>query len=94
MAARQLQMNRAAGNAFRDEIAGLLQKAGRDVETEMYKKTPFGSRFIDIEVSQGGKVLGGVETKVGGSRYTPSQRAKDWWLENVEGYPVKVVRDK
>jgi len=90
----QVQVNRAVGNAFRDEIAGLLQKAGRDVQTEVYKKTPFGSRFIDIEVSQGGKVLGGIETKTGGSRYKPSQRSKDRWLKNVEGYPVNVVRDK
>jgi len=89
----QVQANRAAGNAFRDEIAGLLQKAGRDVQTEVYKPTPFGRRFIDIEVSQGGKVLGGVETKAGG-RYKPSQRAKDTWLKNAEGYPVNVARDK
>ena len=90
----QVQLNRAAGNAFRDEVAGLLQKARRDVQTEVYKTTPFGRRFIDIEVSQGGKTLGGVETKAGGSRYPASQRAKDWWLKNAEGYPVNVVRDK
>jgi hypothetical protein len=90
----QVQVNRAVGNAFRDEMAGLLQQAGKDVQTEVYKKTPFGSRTIDIEVSQGGKVLGGVETKTGGSRYTPSQRAKDTWLKKAEGYPVTVVRDK
>jgi RHS repeat-associated protein len=89
-----VQANRAAGNAFRDELAAQLQQAGRDVETEVYKKTLFGGRFIDIEVSQGGKVLGGIETKVGGSRYLPSQRAKDWLLKNVEGYPVNVARDK
>jgi hypothetical protein len=86
-----VQANRAAGNAFRDEIAGLLQKEGREVATEVYKKTPFGKRFIDIEVSHGGKVLGGIETKVGGSRYLPAQRAKDAWL-NLTGYPVNVVR--
>jgi RHS repeat-associated protein len=90
----QVQVNRGVGNAFRDEMAGLLQRAGREVQTEVYKKTPFGPRTIDIEVSQGGKVLGGVETKTGGSRYSPSQRAKDWWLKNAEGYPVNVVRDK
>ena len=92
--ASQVQLNRAAGNAFRDEMAGLLQDAGRDVTTEVYKKTPLGPRFIDIEVSQDGRVLSGVETKLDGSRYTPSQRAKDWWLKNIEGYPINVVRDK
>lgn len=93
-AASGVQANRAAGNAFRDEIAAQLEQAGMDVQTEVYKKTPFGARFIDIEVSQGGNVLGGVETKVGGSPYLPSQRTKDWWLKNAEGYPVNVVRDK
>jgi hypothetical protein len=87
-----VQANRAAGNAFRDEVAQTLRDAGRQVETEVYKRTPFGKRFIDIEVSDGGKVLGGVETKLGGSRYLPSQRAKDAWLQWFENYPVNVVR--
>jgi hypothetical protein len=69
-----------------------LQKAGRDVATEVYKPTPFGKRFIDIEVSQDGTVLGGIETKVGSSRYGPLQQLKDWWLTNIEGYPVNVAR--
>jgi hypothetical protein len=90
----QVEVNRAAGQAFRDEIASALRQAGRDVPTEVYKKTPFGPRYIDIEVSQGGKVLGGVETKTGASRYTPAQRAKDGYLRDVKGYPVNVVRDK
>ena len=89
-----VQANRAAGNAFRDELAAQLHQAGKEVETEVYKKTLFGARIIDIEVSEGGKVLGGIETKAGGSRYLPSQRAKDWWLKNVEGYPVNVARDR
>lgn len=87
-----VQANRTAGNNFRDELADLLQQEGREVSTEVYKKTPFGKRFIDIEVSQGGKVLGGIETKVGSSRYHPLQRLKDLWLEKVEGYPVNLVR--
>jgi RHS repeat-associated protein len=85
--------NKAAGDAFRDEIADALKASGRDVEKEVVKQTPFGRRVIDVEVSQGGKVLGGVETKVGESRYLPSQRAKDEWLRQ-QGYPVNVVRDR
>lgn len=87
-----VQANRAAGNAFRDEIARVLQNAGRDVDTEVFKRTPFGKRFIDIEVSQDGKILGGVETKLRTSPYTPSQRAKDAWLWLMNGYRVNVVR--
>jgi RHS repeat-associated protein len=84
--------NRKIGNDFRDELAGLLQQAGRGVRTEVYKKTPFGKRFMDIEVSQGETVLGGIETKVGTSRYGTIQRLKDWWLTNIKGYPVNVAR--
>jgi RHS repeat-associated protein len=87
-----VQANRTAGNVFRDELAGLLQKEGRQVSTEVFKKTPFGARFIDIEVSQGGRVLGGIEAKVGASRYNTLQRLKDLWLEKVQGYPVNLVR--
>lgn len=86
-------INRVRGDAFRDEIADLLENAGRQVRTEVYKRTPFGPRRIDIEVSLNGKVLGGIETKVGGSPYTPSQRAKDMWLRLIHGYRVNVVRD-
>jgi len=89
----QVAANRIAGNAFRDEIAGALRAEGRGVATEVYKRTPFGKRVIDIEVSQDGRVLGGIETKVGSSRYTPLQRLKDAWLRLVENYPVNVVRD-
>lgn len=89
----QITKNKIAGDAFRDEIAGALKAEGRDVATEVYKATPFGKRFIDVEVSKGGQVLGGVETKVGSSRYTPLQQLKDWWLK-TEGYIVNVVRDR
>jgi hypothetical protein len=58
---------------------------------EVPKNTPFGRRVIDIEVSKDGKVLGGVETKTGNSRYTPAQQSKDEWLR-MNGYPVDVVR--
>jgi hypothetical protein len=90
--AARITLNRAAGNAFRDELASRLSQAGREVSTEVYKRTPFGKRFIDIEVSRNGTVLGGIETKVGSSRYLPLQQLKDWWLKNIEGYPVNVAR--
>ena len=82
-----------AGDAFRDELASSLEQAGYGVRKEVYKKTFFGKRFIDIEISKDGTVLGGIEAKVGGSRYTASQRAKDMWLQMMEGYTVNVVRN-
>jgi hypothetical protein len=88
----QVTRNRIAGNAARDELAELLRKEGREVLTEVYKKTPFGKRFIDIEVRYQGRVQGGIEVKKGSPRYLPIQQLKDWWLRNVEGYPVDLVR--
>jgi RHS repeat-associated protein len=90
----QVLKNRAAGNAFRDEVAQGMRMEGRDVATEVYKRTPFGKRYIDIEISLDGKVLGGIETKFGGSRYLPLQRVKDAWLQLVDGYPVNVIRSR
>lgn len=88
----QVTKNRIAGNKARDELAELLRKEGREVLTEVYKKTPFGKRFMDLEVRYQGRVMGGIEIKKGGSRYHNLQQLKDWWLRNVEGYPVDLVR--
>jgi hypothetical protein len=69
-----------------------MRKEGLDVQTEVTKQTPFAKRVIDIEVSKDGKVLGGIETKTGTSRYIPSQRSKDEWLRQ-NGYRINLVRD-
>ncbi len=54
---------------------------------------PLCTRVIDIEVKDNqGNILGGVETKVGNSPYTPSQRAKDTWLKMFDNYSVNVIR--
>lgn len=92
-ATERLIANRAAGNAFRDETADLLRQAGYEVRTEVHKATIFGKRFIDIEVSRAGRVLGGIETKVGKSAYALGQQAKDAYLR-LEGYIVTVARDR
>jgi RHS repeat-associated protein len=89
-----VQINRSRGIAFRDEIAYRLSQEGLTVRTEVYKPTIFGGRIMDIEVSRDGIVLGGIETKVGASRYTTSQRAKDAWLRYHQKYLVNVVRDQ
>ena len=86
--------NKRAGDAFRDELAAALRAAGRDVRIEVYKPTPLGKRYVDIEVSMNGTILGGIEAKVGRSRYTWTQRLKDWWLKNAKNYTVHVVRDR
>ena len=90
-----VQENRAVGTAFENEIADAFRRGGPDykVEQQVYKWTPFGKRFIDIQISFKDKVLGGIETKVGNSRYTTLQRLKDHYLLHVEGYRVNVVRE-
>ena len=65
----------------------------RLANTEVYKWTPFGRRFIDVEVSdESGQVLGGIETKFGDSPYTVMQQWKDMWLQYFQGYRVNVLR--
>lgn len=90
----RLRQNKTIGDEFRDEVAEALQREGRIVETEVEKDTLFGERYIDIEVSDAeGNLLGGIETKVGKSRYHPSQRAKDELLRRQNPpYPVIVIR--
>lgn len=84
--------NRSKGQKAEDEVASDLEGAGRDVDRQVRKDTPFGPRFIDVEVKdKDGNVLGGVEVKAGNSRYRQDQRSKDKWLRQ-NGYPVDVVR--
>ena len=70
----------------------MMKAEGRQVTKEVYKWTPFGKRFIDIEVSLEGQVLGGIETKLGNSAYGVWQRLKDMWLAHFQDYIVNVVR--
>jgi RHS repeat-associated protein len=88
----QVTANRLRGNAARDELADLLRQAGRDVNIDEYFWTPFGKRYVDIDVWHNGVRLGGIEVKTGGSHYLPHQRAKDMWLRVWRRYPVQLVR--
>jgi RHS repeat-associated protein len=90
----QVLLNKAAGDAFRDSVAATLRQAGYDIQTEVYKSTGLGGRFIDIDVSKNGVNLGGIEAKVGGSVYSTMQRAKDAWLKIINGYIVNVIRQE
>jgi len=72
-----LEANKAAGKTFEKELMEELITEGREVTLNVYKWAPFGARYIDLEVSLNGKVLGGIEAKVGSSRYRPLQRIKD-----------------
>jgi hypothetical protein len=75
--------NKVAGDAFRDEVADRLPDLGFDVvRKEASVSTPFGTRRIDILAERNGSLVN-VETKLGSSRYLPSQRAKDIWMSRV-----------
>ncbi|NOT60998.1 MAG: RHS repeat-associated core domain-containing protein [Acidobacteria bacterium] len=89
-----VQANKAAGDAFRDEVADELRRAGKYVETEVRVETPFGARVHDIHVydRQGGTLQGAVEAKVGGSRYHTAQRTKDKYLRLVRKLVTQVIR--
>jgi RHS repeat-associated protein len=88
----RVTQNRIRGDAARDSLAHWLGKQGYTVYTEQYFRTPFGGRFIDIDVWLGVINLGGIEVKTGNSRYRRLQRVKDLWLLMFRDYPVAVVR--
>ena len=90
----QVTLNRIAGNQFRDEISAALRAEGREVRNEVHLDTPFGKRVMDAEIWLDKVRLGGLETKVGDSRYLASQQIKDWWLKVADKYPVHVIRNK
>ena len=76
--------NRIAGNEFRDLVASRLEadEGFAVLGKEVGVKTPFGMRYMDILAQRNGGLVN-FETKLGGSRYLPSQRAKDWWISRV-----------
>jgi RHS repeat-associated protein len=81
--------NKQKGDDFRDIIIEILEAGGYPATPEVPFNTPHGPRRMDIDLGNGG-----IETKVGGSPYTPSQRLKDDWLRRRPNhpYPVKVLR--
>jgi RHS repeat-associated protein len=93
-AGERAALNQGLGNGWRDQVAAEMDSLpNRVANTEVYKWTPFGRRFIDVEVSdESGQVLGGIETKFGDSPYTVLQEWKDMWLQYFQGYRVNVLR--
>jgi RHS repeat-associated protein len=83
--AARVLINQTAGNAFRDATAARLEREGWTVlTTEFTLTTPLGVRVVDILAEREGTIVG-FETKLGGSRYLPSQRAKDRWIMELGG---------
>jgi curved DNA-binding protein CbpA len=91
-AARQLWHNKLVGDAFRDMLAHGLRQHGLEVEKEVSKRTPYGTRYIDIEVWRNGICLGGIEVKSGNPPPNIAQQAKDAWLLRENNYRVNMVR--
>ncbi|HEY2961613.1 MAG TPA: RHS repeat-associated core domain-containing protein [Pyrinomonadaceae bacterium] len=84
--------NKRTGDDFRDFLRDLFEALGYDVAPgEPYFNTPRGPRKIDVGISKGGW-SGGIEGKVNGSPYKPSQRWKDGWLRRNRNYPVRLIR--
>jgi len=54
------------------------------IGTEIRVQTGLGWRVVDILAQRNG-VLVGFETKLGGSVYLASQRAKDYWIARIGG---------
>ncbi len=45
----QVLVNKARGDAFRDEVAQLLIKGGREVKTEVVKQTRLGTSTLRLK---------------------------------------------
>jgi RHS repeat-associated protein len=89
--AQIVRSNYERGVRAENEVAAAFRAMGYTVQQRVTIKTPIGTRVIDVQISRNGRVLGGLEIKTGGSRYLPSQRAKDWYLSRI-GYRVHVIR--
>jgi len=94
----QIELNHAAGDAFRDTVAGFFRSLGREVVTDAEDKTgltintPLGPRILDIAVADSeGNPLGYIETKWGSSPYGGQQLARDEWLRSQLGVRIDVV---
>lgn len=87
----QVRLNYQVGKAFEAELAATLTSAGRQVELNVYRWTPFGKRFYDIAVYHNGKLLGYIEAKTGNSSYTALQGLKEW-VEVEYGIQTQLVR--
>lgn len=75
--------NKAAGDGWRDDVASFLRGQGRTVVTDgenaaaLTIATPYGKRTFDLGVwNSGGKLLGYVEAKHGGSAYTIARKQR------------------
>jgi hypothetical protein len=88
----RVTQNRIKGDAARDALAQWFVKRGYNVEIERYFRTPFGGRWIDIDVWYNGVNLGGKEVKTGGSRYHFIQQWKDAWILWKHDYIINLVR--
>jgi RHS repeat-associated protein len=88
--------NHKSGKSFERKVAKKFRDMGYYVRTNVYKWTPYGARFIDVEVwtfEKGVyKLLGGIEAKVGNSPYTFMQQVKDAYLKATHGYTVTELR--
>ncbi|MHA7666952.1 hypothetical protein [Mycolicibacterium sp. HS_4_1] len=72
-AAARLAANQAAGNAFRDGFAQQLGGAANNIQTEAYRSTSLGARYIDVLNT---RTLVAFETKVGRTAFGSRIRAQ------------------
>jgi RHS repeat-associated protein len=96
--ARNIGPNRARGLAGEAAVAILLYQFVRShLRFHVYFSTPIGKRFLDIcgyrsPADKSQDALFCVEVKVGTSRYTRTQRAKDAWISEQYGFPIILAR--
>lgn len=91
------EINKLAGDAYRNDVASYLRENGRDVLTDgenrkaMTFGTPYGPRIFDMGVwDDAGRLVAYVETKWGKKRYGGTQKKKDEYLRERFGFNIHI----
>ena len=92
-----IEINKLAGDGYRNDVAAYLREHGRMVVTDadnptaLTFRTPYGPRRFDIGVwDADGNLVSYIETKWGQKRYGGLQRKKDDWLRGAYGFPIHI----
>jgi hypothetical protein len=88
----RIQLSKIAGNAFEESIAQTFRMLGLGARTQVTYRTALGTRYADVVVSHQGVDLFIIEAKLGASRYTAMQTAKDALIYFQRGLPTILKR--
>ncbi|WP_284982363.1 SpvB/TcaC N-terminal domain-containing protein [Arthrobacter sp. efr-133-TYG-118] len=89
---QQVQLNRAEGKKFEQDLKNAYEQAGFEVKPQMSFETPLGVRILDLGIYKNGQLLELIEAKAGQAAYPRQQRLKDISISGTERRLVNVIR--